>query len=331
MKRGFTQSYTRYPELLEIKEAKVVIKLIEKGNWEGRASTTWKGSIKDLRKKIPTFTSLEFKIGDAVNVYKSLIVREPLGEVDLGGEVHLINDRRIPDPMNAQRMPIEAVSNDYQRGLYRGRRQGYKLVQHHQVLDDVLKTLEKFNSVPHKVKIASLDATLKISIYGARIEIQFSVPHFKRNHYTLKITCSNSVDRSLALTIYLSLLKHEKDIPFAGFHHMHTQELKDSAVSDFFSHELHRFLYTTWDTDPIPTDPDFETIIIDTLTKHEGAEVQRMLKKGPRSLLRFREILALLEVEGNKLGLKDKQRVRFAKLLDKLHKLVDKKEKEVSL
>ena len=43
------------------------------GNWDGRDATRWTGSIKNLRKKIPTFTQEVFCIGTEVNKYKDLI------------------------------------------------------------------------------------------------------------------------------------------------------------------------------------------------------------------------------------------------------------------
>ena len=44
------------------------------GNWHGRESNEWIGSIEELRKKIPTFTREEFQIKKGVNRYKDLIV-----------------------------------------------------------------------------------------------------------------------------------------------------------------------------------------------------------------------------------------------------------------
>ena len=56
------------------------------GDWEGRKSTEWMGSIRNLRKKIPAFTQNIFRIGTGINKYKDLIVREPISDVkvDLG-------------------------------------------------------------------------------------------------------------------------------------------------------------------------------------------------------------------------------------------------------
>ena len=332
-----------------------MIRLIDSGNWEGRASTTWRGPIHNLRKKIPTFTSLEFHIGEAVNVYKSLIVREPLGEVDLGDVGGPMVGEGMPNPMNNQRMPINVVSTDYRRSLYRGHRQGYKLVQHHYILDEVFEALKNFKSdSADTIKIESLDATLKISVYGARIKIQFLVPHYKKGPYTLKVTCLNSVDKSIALTIDLSLhqqvhehdlfaagyraterrssdTSYQSDILFAGFHHVHTQDLEDSAIRNFLERELHRYLYGTWETDPIPDteDPGFSNLIDNTLNPDEREKFWYWFRreKDP-TLLRFRELLAALAREAENLRFADRQRVRFIKLLDELHKLADQKEKE---
>lgn len=67
-------------------------------------------------------------MGAEVNKYKDLIVRESLSEVK--------GDVGYAKAITRGRIPIVAVSNNY-----RGRKQGYKLVNHHEFLDDVLKGL----------------------------------------------------------------------------------------------------------------------------------------------------------------------------------------------
>ena len=182
-----------------------------KGNWEGRESTQWTGSIKNLRKKIPTFTQEVFCIGAEVNKYKDLIVREPLSEVK--------GDFGYDEAITRGRIPIAAVSNNYSGHLFRGRKQGYKLVNHHELLDDVFGELATCTPGSSASDIESLEATLTLSIYGARMHIEFLVPHYKRNSYTLKVTCRNSVDGKFALIINLFLYPEgdSKDIPFDGF------------------------------------------------------------------------------------------------------------------
>ena len=133
------------------------------GYWEGREATRWKGPIKNLRKKIPTFTQGVFGIGKGVNKYKDVIVREPISQV--GSEFEF--DLGYAEALTLERIPIEAVRNDYKSRLFRGREQGYKLVGHHQVLEDIFAELK--HASPTRVPdIESLEATMRLSIYGAR-------------------------------------------------------------------------------------------------------------------------------------------------------------------
>ena len=292
------------------------------GDWHGRESTQWTGSIKELQKKIPTFTREDFRIKKGINKYKDLIVREPFSEIteDLG----------YVEAINSERIPIEAVSNNYTRRTFRGRKQGYKLVQHHDVLENILAGLDEFARRPVITHIESLEATLLLSIYGARMHIEFLVPHYKRGTYTLKVTCRNSVDRSMALTINLSLHlgAETRGIPFDGFYHVHTQELKDRAIKDFLSNALRKFTHGTWDTDDVDRD-NVEEIIDDFLNSKERQRVRNILDEEEETdrvnLLRFREILALLIDEGKK-QFQDQMFVKFAKLAGKLNDLADETE-----
>ena len=288
------------------------------GNWEGRESTRWTDSIKNLRKKIPTFIQEVFCIGAEVNKYKDLIVREPLSEVT--------GDFGYDEAITRGRIPIAAVSNNYSGNLFRGRKQGYKLVNHHQLLDDVFAELATPGSSTSNIE--SLEATLTLSIYGARMHVEFLVPHYKRNSYTLKVTCRNSVDGKFALIINLFLHQEgdSKDIPFDGFRHVHTQELKDGAVRTFLFNAFNRFLHGTWYTDQVD-----RTIIdkfIDTaphFTRKERQWIQTRLDKERKdrvNLLRFRELLAMLIDEGRVI-FRDQNYVKFAKLAMELNELID--------
>lgn len=311
------------------------------GVWHGRYSTEWTGKIGELRKLIPTFTISDFHIGKGVNKYLNLIAREPFGEADLGNEV---------DSMNSFRIPIAAVSNDYQRSLYRGRRQGYKLVQHHEMLDSVLGKLKVFSHNREQDNIfedprfravpltdpASLDAKLKISEYGARVRIEFLVPNYEFYHddgrpSILKVICFNSVDRSIALRISLSLEREFSDgIFIAGFHRTHDQELEDWAIEEFLNNEFRRFSNGEWIKQTIPeeqvenllgkhfTDLDIQKIR-DLYTKLivalDEAESHLLLRAGEVNYLLFRQALSALVHEQETLHLQDQQ---MGKILDML-------------
>ena len=293
------------------------------GYWEGRESTQWRDSIKNLRKKIPTFTQEVFCIGAEVNKYKDLIVREPLSEVkgDFGYE----------EAITRGRIPIAAVSNNYRGRSFRGRKQGYKLVNHHELLDDVFEELARFAPGSGASNIESFEATLMLSIYGARMHIEFLVPHYKRNSYTLKVTCRNSVDGKFALIINLFLHPESggRDIPFDGFRHVHTQELEDRAVRTFLSNTLNRFLHGTWYTDQVDRDTINRFINTDRLfNAKERQRVQDVLNNDRQdrvNLLRFREILTMLVDEGRGV-FRGEHYVKFAKLTIELNKLVDEVE-----
>ena len=282
--------------------------------WEGRESTQWTESIRNLRRKIPNFTQIDFQMEGEVNKYKNLIVREPLTEVP--ADVGYVEAR------TRKRIPIAAVSNNYRGHLFRGRKQGYKLVNHHKLLDDVLSTFESRSNI---TDIESLDATLLLSIYGARMHIEFLVPHYKKDSYTLKVVCRNSVDGKLALVVNLFLHRagDAKDIPFDGFHHVHTQELEDNAVRNFLRNALDRF-FTPWDTEKIDKDLAVEFIESSNLNPVQRQDLIRIIRKVNQrrvNLLHIREILTLLFDEGEKV-FPDQYFVKFAKLMKELNKLV---------
>ena len=179
--------------------------------------------------------------------------------------------------------------------------------------------------------IESLEATLMLSIYGARMHIEFLVPHYKRNSYTLKVNCRNSVDGKFALIINLFLHPESggRDIPFDGFRHVHTQELEDGAVRTFLSNALNRFLHGTWYTDQV--DRDIIDRFINTDRLFNAKERQRMQdvldndRQDRVKLLRFREILTMLVDEGHSV-FQGGTLVKFAKLTVELNKLVDEAE-----
>lgn len=294
------------------------------GYWEGRESTQWTESIRNLRRKIPMFTQEKFRKEEEVNKYKDLIVREPLEEVP--------EDVGYVEARTRKQIPIAAVSNNYRGHLFRGRKQGYKLVNHHELLDEVLSTF-KLHSIEldairaDRAGIESLDATLLLSIYGARMHIEFLVPHYKKDSYTLKVVCRNSVDGKLALVVNLFLHRvgDAKDIPFDGFHHVHTQELENKAVPNFLRNALDRFLFTPWEAEDIDKKDAVEFIENSNLNPTQQRDLIIIIEKEKRgrvNLLRIREILTLLFDEGEKV-FPDQYFVKFAKLMEQLNELVD--------
>ena len=298
-------------------------------NWHGRKSTQWAGSIKDLRKEIPRFTREPFRIKQGVNEYKALIVREPL---EVGADLGYAGaNLEYDEATTSERIPIEAVET-----------KGYKLVEHYDMLEAVLATLDQFAPASdiansESPKAESLEATMLLSIYGARMFIEFFAHHYKRDSYTLKVSCRNSVDKSMALTINLSLHRGQdmhrgqdiRDIPFDGFHHNHTKALSDDAIKGFLSIGLQKFLCGSWATDSANRD-DLNPII-GTLSPDERRAIEWILDNedsedpGRVNLQRFRGILASLFHEGVK-QFPDEYSPKLARLTAELMKLADKAE-----
>lgn len=244
---------------VRMKNAKIPI-------WLGRPYIAWTAPIRDLQKKIPTFKSSEFHVGEAINKYLNLISRYPLDEFDLKPDAGNFIDET--DALNHLRMPVDAVRKEH-KGFSRGGQEvlgGYKLIQHHQILNDVLETLQEF-SFQKGQKLSfedsrcritplrnpnSLDAKLRRSIYGARMRIEFLVPNYQfypdnDGPFILKVTCENSTDRSIALKILLTLHRADSDvIPISRFKRYHQQGLSDWAIRDFLNREFSYFSTGSW-------------------------------------------------------------------------------------
>ena len=156
------------------------------------------------------------------------------------------------------------------------------------------------------------------------MHIEFLLPHYKRDSYSLKVTCRNSVDKKFALTINLSLHTHsateaETDIPFDGFHHVHTQELDDGAIRSFMSNALRNFLYGTWITDEVDFD-QFEKILHRNLTPNQQVLIAPILKPQTQkkaSILRYFEILSMLFDEGRDIFRNQEQKLTKLAILTK--------------
>ena len=334
------------------------------GTWHGRHSARWIASIGELRQLIPTFTILDFRIGEGVNKYLNLIAREPLGEPDLGNEVN---------PMNSARIPVAAV-----RKIYKGSRlqnwkredvlKGYKLVQHHEVLESVLATLKAFsnksesrqdsifftdksesqqNSIFANSRFRilplmdpeALEATLQISDYGARMRFEFCAPNYQfyidnENPFVLKVICLNSVDKSIALRIGLSLIRDSEEIFMAGFVRYHDQELEDGAIKAFLDEQFNRFASGEWIRRTVPEE-EIEGLIINyfrnvgfqkvkllytELLKALG-EVESHVRQeaGKMNFLLVRQVLSKLASEQKTLHSQERE---MAKLLDMLKEIL---------
>ena len=160
--------------------------------------------------------------------------------------------------------------------------------------------------------------------------IEFLLPHYKRDGYRLKVACRNSVDKKYALTINLSVLPAGaiRNIPFDGFYHVHTQELKDGAIGAFLFKALRYFLDGPWITDEVDSKA-VEEIIRKELTPNQEKQVLSMLnneKQDRVNLLRFRQILSELFGVGRDIFRSGEHAVRLTKLTSALNKLADEAE-----
>lgn len=248
----------------------------------GRPYTEHLGSISDLREKIPTFTISDFRIGQqGINEFLSIIAREPLGEIDIGDKV---------EPKNSMRIPVASVEKEDIASS-----KGYKLVQHHEALDSILNTLEKFSCSDggdfrktSKVFIKplrdpeSLKAKLQISKYGARMQIEFCVPQYELywdngNPYILKVTCSNSVDKSKALVIDLAWQRDSDLIIIDRFHRNHRHEqFKDGAIEGFLTSEFDQL---SKKTSPRPAKVRVERALRQKFTLNEVQEILKIYEE----------------------------------------------------
>jgi len=214
-----------------------------------------------------------------------------------------IDDVDEIDPQSDKCIPVAAVRTKYTDSSFQNWKhedvvKGYKLVEHQKVLGSILGPLKKFSSncggdflkdskihitpltdpesEDSKIHITpltdpeSLDATLQISKYGARMRIECLVPNYKfyldnDMPYVLKVSCLNSVDKSIALRINLSWCFSLENtgipiagfrswrfslenigIPIAGFRVIHDQGLKDGAIEEFLNSWFERLLNGEW-------------------------------------------------------------------------------------
>ena len=319
---------------------------------DGRDWEMWSGSIGELRQLIPTFSIHDFRIGEGINKYKSVIVREPYGVVDIGAEI---------DPMKGVRIPIQVVRKRY-KGVVREKFTpkdvllGYDLVQHYDLLDRVLETLKTFServmqefsergiiSIAHitpLTKPESLAANLEISTYGARMRIEFLVQNFKYSvndgaPYVLKVACRNSMDKRIAVGISLHLYREGSPyIPFRGFYSQHKpEELKGGAIESHLYEELMRIARGDWITATVDSERA-EQLVIDNLSKNWVEKILIIIRQrdgadsDPINLHWFREKLSEL-IEGiDKVGMRHRQEVKVLNLLYEIDKVVEEETNE---
>ena len=310
--------------------------------WDGREWEIWSGSIGELRQLIPTFTIHDFRMGPGINKYKSVIVREPYGSVDIGASV---------DPVKGMRIPIEVVRKRHEGVVWedftpKNVLLGYDLVQHYELLDRVLDTLKAFSKkevegiirMTRLPKPESLGATLEISIYGARMRLEFLVPNFKYDvddeaPYVLKVVCRNSMDKRIAVEVNLSLYREGSyDIPFRGFYSRHNpEELKDGEIESRLCEELMKIAKGDW----INATAEKETII--ELIMKTGSEkwrteiipiIDRATGSDRINLYWFRQKLAELIADVSKLEMRDQQMIRVLNLFYEIDKVLAKEAQE---
>ncbi|MCY3742689.1 MAG: hypothetical protein OXH00_16870 [Candidatus Poribacteria bacterium] len=312
--------------------------------WDGREWEIWSGFIGELRQLIPTFTIHDFRIGNGINKYKSVIVREPYGYVDIGAEV---------DPVKGVRIPIQVVRKRYEGVVWenftpKNAILGYDLIQHYDLLDRVLETLKAFSEretkgIVHVTPLTepeSLAAKMEISTYGARIRIEFLVQNFiyyvdDGAPYALKVICHNSMDKRIAVRVHLYLYREgTSDIPFRGFYSRHKpEELKEGEIERLLGEELMRIARGDW----ITATAEKETVIELSKKYFDGKWVESIRFILERSgeagsnrvrLYQVREKVSKLIADISELGLQERQEIKLFYFLHEIDKVLEEEAKE---
>lgn len=305
----------------------MAFKTADKNLWLGREFEESEGPISELMLKIPTFTSSPFRIGAGVNKYLDLIAREPLGEVGVGDEVN---------PENSIRIPVAAVTNN-----------NYKLVQHHEVLDNVLNALREKDATDPE----TLEAKLRLSKYGARMWIRFLVPDYEFNPgyghpLTLRVNCFNSVDRKIAVKVRLSLAHGDDgaDTVVAGFSKNHDRSLKVGEIKGFLTFKLNQLSTGDWFNASVSTNKfegwirttvggkwgkqavDRAYQLIDELER-QAAKQQKSINElgsrfsnelGEKNAFLLRHVLSLIAQERKTLEMQEARLGQISKMMDEL-------------
>jgi hypothetical protein len=140
--------------------------------WFKSTVAFYSGTIESVRTNVPTFERRSFALTQAdgsrtrLNEHQDVIVRAPIGT-------------------DSDFVPVGVVSKDY------------ALIQHHEVIDVVLRALAASN-----ISADDVDANLEITEYGERIALSVHLP--KRYAFdpgdghpmALRLECLNSVDGS---------------------------------------------------------------------------------------------------------------------------------------
>ena len=324
---------------------------------DGRDWEEWEGSISELRQLIPTFTIQDFRIGSGINKYKCVIVREPYGEVDIGNEMNSVQNLRIP---------IEVVRKQYEGTKWehftpKVSSLGYGLIQHYDLLDRVLETLQTFSEtreentnsttfntgIAHITKLTdteSIKASLEISTYGERVKISFLIPNYKYDvdgkSYVLNVVCRNSMDKRIAVEVNLYLLLEDSprdlsgkpcfqdNILFPGFYSRHEpDDLKKGEIERQLSDNLSKIANGIWLTKTIALSK-IKHIIPNILPKTIGNEVIAILPPdGPVSLWWLRSMLSYLAVQASKVIQGNNTR-KIHELFEEIDKVLEEEDKK---
>ena len=190
--------------------------------WHSRKVKVFKGSIGELRKKIPCFKRGPFRVEDGgMNQHLDIIVRKPLKG---GSQVYLL------PPDDEVHIPIATVSKKY------------VLVQHHEVLDALEAAVKQKGIDP-----VHLVGELKLTEYGERMWASFRLPTHGFNPdvetffdpgdgypVVLKVNVLNSVDKTAALEIHLTWHRlicsngmiYGEDVDFRRIHRKKSPQLR---------------------------------------------------------------------------------------------------------
>lgn len=156
--------------------------------WAGSPVTSFVGTLNAIRDHLPTFKRCAFGFEMRDSIYRGQLTLFDSPEVPPGVNPHF--DTIVRQPLEKEDdvppVPVGIVSGSY------------TLLQHHQVFDEVLRTLEQSG-----FETSGLTAQMDLSSLGERMRLQVVLP--EKYHLTLdeddaialRLICTNSVDGSV--------------------------------------------------------------------------------------------------------------------------------------
>lgn len=158
-------------------------------SWGASPVRCFEGSLDAIKNHVPTFErcSFGFRMRDPIYRGEPTLFDSP--EVPLG--VNPYFDTIVRQPLEQEKSSVYPIPV----GIVSGK---YKLLQHHQIIDEVVRTLQESG-----FDTSSLNAQMDLTALGERMRLQVVLP--EQYHLTLdaddaialRLICTNSVDGSV--------------------------------------------------------------------------------------------------------------------------------------